>query len=49
MGLKLLVYGVSISSYVDYFQMGISTGHLCLKNLVNGIVGSELLFGTYMR
>jgi Plant transposon protein len=49
MGLKLLAYGVSISSYVDYFQMGISTGHLCLKNLVEGITGSKRLYDVYMR
>jgi hypothetical protein len=49
MGLKLLAYGVSASAFVDYFQMGVSTGRLCFQKLCQSISGSDLLCGKYKR
>ena len=49
MGLKLLAYGVSPSAFVDYFQMGISTGRECLKHLCFVISTDEELQEKYFR
>ena len=40
MGQKMLCYGVFINAFKDYFQMGKSTGNLCLSKLCFGIVNS---------
>jgi len=48
-GLKLLAYGVSSSAFCDYFQMGETTGRLCLKKLVAVVSGSETLRIQFFR
>ena len=35
MALKLVCYGVSPAAFQDYFQMGISTAHECLKHFAS--------------
>ena len=49
MALKLLCYGVSPSAFQDYFQMGISTAHECLKKFCSIIASNETLTLDYRR
>jgi Plant transposon protein len=49
MALKLLCYGVSPSAFQDYFQMGISTAHECLKKFCSIISKDEDLTLRYRR
>jgi hypothetical protein len=49
MGLKCLAYGTSASAFVDYFQMGESTGRLCVKRLVAVITNNADLRQDFFR
>ena len=49
MALKLLAYGCSPSAFHDYFQMGLSTGRLCLKLFCRVICRDEELCSVYLR
>jgi len=42
-GLKIIAFGVSPGAFCDYFQMGETTGLLCLKKLVAIVSGSNEL------
>ena len=48
-GLKQLAYGVSPAAFLDYFQMGETTGRDCLKKLCLAISSSPELRGKYLR
>ena len=47
--LKLICYGVSFSSFKDYYQMGESTARLCLGKLCRGIVDCPAISEKYLR
>ena len=49
MGLKVLAYGVSPSAFIDYFQMGLTTGNACVKKLVNIISSEPSLRNEFLR
>lgn len=49
MGLKILAYGVSPSAFIDYFQMGESTGQLCFKRLTHVVSHSTVLKEMFRR
>ena len=49
MALKILAYGCSPSAFNDYFQMGLSTGRLCLKLFCRVIARNEDLLSVYLR
>jgi hypothetical protein len=49
MGLKILAYGVSASAFVDFFQIGVSTGILCFLKLCKCISKSDVLCTKFMR
>jgi Plant transposon protein len=49
MGLQMLAYGVSALAFVDYFQMGITTGQLYFKKVCKCISESELLCSKFNR
>ena len=49
MALKLLGYGASVTPYVDYFQMGMSTAHSCFKHLITCLSQSTVFRNKYMR
>jgi Plant transposon protein len=44
-----LAYGVSASCFVDYFQMGITTGRLCFHKVCQCISEDEYLRSKFMR
>jgi hypothetical protein len=45
--LKHIVYGTTINSFRDYFQMGESTSRVCLKHFVTGVLGSDEICDKY--
>jgi hypothetical protein len=49
MGLKELANWGSPSAFQDYFQMGISMGQLCLKNICKAISHSDELRSLFMQ
>jgi hypothetical protein len=49
MGLKCIAYGVSPSTFQDYFQMGEMTGHDCVKRLASGISTSKELRSVFLH
>jgi hypothetical protein len=40
---KMIYYGVSVSAFRDYFQMGESTGRLCVSMLCRHILSSAMI------
>jgi Plant transposon protein len=48
-GLKQLAFGISCSGFVDYFQMGMTTGRICMKELAKAIANSPELREKYLR
>jgi len=49
MALKMLAYGVSPAAFQDYFQMGLSTAHECLKSFCHIIANNNDLKQHYRR
>ena len=49
MGLKCLAYGVSPSAFQDYFQMGETTGRMCMKRLARVLASSDELTSVFLR
>jgi hypothetical protein len=49
MALKILAYGVAPTAFQDYFQMGITTAHVCLKKFCKIISNDDHLKGIYRR
>jgi hypothetical protein len=47
--LKILGFGVSPAAFQDYFQMGISTTHMCLKCFCYLLANDPTLNGVYHR
>jgi hypothetical protein len=47
MALKCLAFGVSPVAFIDYFQMGESTGVLCLKSFFHLLCTDEVLLDMY--
>jgi hypothetical protein len=47
--LKILGFGVSPAAFQDYFQMGISTAHMCLKCFCYLLANDPTLNGVYRR
>ncbi len=45
---KIICYGMSISAFKDYFQMGESTGNQCLSKLCTGIMQSPKYSDLYL-
>ncbi|KAL3787001.1 hypothetical protein ACHAWO_008114, partial [Cyclotella atomus] len=46
---KMICYGVSVSAFHDYFQMGESTGRLCVSMLCRHIVECDDISAYYLR
>jgi hypothetical protein len=46
---KMICYGVSVSAFRDYFQMGESTGRLCVSMLSRHIVECDDISAYYLR
>ena len=49
MGLKQLAYGCSPAAFQAYFQMGETTGRLCLTEMCRSIAGSAELRAVFLR
>jgi hypothetical protein len=49
MGLKCLAFGVSPTCFQDYFQMGETTGILCVKNLCSVLCHAGDIRQNYLR
>jgi hypothetical protein len=47
--LKILGFGVSPAAFQDYFQMGILTTHMCLKQFYYLLANDPSLNGVYHR
>jgi hypothetical protein len=45
---KMICYGVSVSAFRDYFQMGESTGQLCVSMLCHHIVECDHISSYYL-
>ena len=45
----MICYGMSISAFKDYFQMGESTGNQCLSKLCTGIMQSPKYSDLYLQ
>ena len=46
---KMICYGVSFSTFKDYFQMGESTAQFCMRKLVCGILDCSSISEVYLR
>ena len=46
---KMICYGVSFSTFKDYFQMGESTARLCMRKLGRGIVECSSISEVYLH
>ena len=49
MGLKCMAYGVSPSAFMDYFQMGETTGRECVKRLARVVANHQDFTDKYRR
>jgi len=49
MGLKQLAFGVSPVAFIDYFQMGETSGRFCMKPLVKAVAGDKELRAKCLR
>jgi hypothetical protein len=49
MALQLLAYGCSPTTFQAYYQMGVTTAQLCLKNFCKSLVQDLELRSTYLR
>jgi hypothetical protein len=47
--LKQFAYGISCSGFIAYFQMGLTSGRNCMKELAKVIANSDELRGKYLR
>ncbi len=46
---KLICYGISFSTFNNYFQIGESTARLCLRKLTRGIVMCSAISDKYRQ
>ena len=49
MGLKILAFGCSPSAFIDYFQMGLTTGRKCLIHLTRFLANDAAIQSVYLR
>jgi len=49
MGLKILAFGSSPSAFIDYFQMGLTTGRKCLIHLTRFLANDAAIQSVYLR